>query len=129
MGDAELHRDAEVAHVLVVGGEVVAAEHAVERVFRGQSLSGVTWAKLIKRVYEVDPLLCPECGTTMKVISFIEPPQQDVIEKILKHCGLWEEPARGPPAQSATADRDNVERALAETELTYVPIDEFLAEW
>ena len=40
-----------------------------------------TWAKLIKRVYEVDPLLCPECGTTMKVISFIEPPQQDVIRR------------------------------------------------
>ena len=30
VGDAELHRDVEVAHVLVVGGEVVAAEHAVE---------------------------------------------------------------------------------------------------
>jgi hypothetical protein len=88
-----------------------------------------TWAKLIKRVYEVDPLICPECGTTMKVVSFIEPPQQDVIEKILKHCGLWEEPARGPPAQGATVDRHNVEHALAETELTYVPIDEFLAEW
>jgi hypothetical protein len=32
-------------------------------------------------------------------------------------------------AQSATAERDNVEQALAETELTCVPIDEFLAEW
>jgi hypothetical protein len=51
-----------------------------------------TWARLNKRVYEVDPLRCPECGTTVKVISFIEPPQQDVIEKILKHCGRWKEP-------------------------------------
>jgi hypothetical protein len=88
-----------------------------------------TWARLIKRVYEVDPLRCAECGATMKVISFIEPPQEEVIQKILKHCGLWQEPARGPPAESATADRDNVEQALAETELTYVPINEFLAEW
>ena len=51
------------------------------------------------------------------------------VEKILKHCGLWTEPARGPPAQGATVDRDNVEQALAETELTYVPTDEFLADW
>ena len=26
-----------------------------------------TWAMLIKRVYEVDPLACPQCGGTMKV--------------------------------------------------------------
>ena len=34
-----------------------------------------TWAMLIKRVYEVDPLACPKCGGQMKVIAFIEPPQ------------------------------------------------------
>jgi hypothetical protein len=28
-----------------------------------------------------------------------------------------------------TADRDALEQALAETHLTFVPIDEFLAEW
>jgi hypothetical protein len=44
---------------------------------------------LIKRVYEIDPLACPECGGVMKVVAFIEPPQGDVIEKILRHCGLW----------------------------------------
>jgi hypothetical protein len=89
-----------------------------------------TWAKLIKRVYEVDPLLCPQCGTTMKGISFIEPPQQDVIEKILKHCGLWAEPARGPPAHGSTSDRDAVQEALSElSEVVSVPIDQFFAEW
>jgi hypothetical protein len=62
-----------------------------------------TWAMLIKRVYEVDPLVCPKCGSTMKIISFIERCQQDVVERILRHCGLWEEPirtlasARAPP--------------------------------
>ena len=25
----------------------------------------------------------------MKVVAFIEPPQADVIERILRHCGLW----------------------------------------
>ena len=58
---------------------------------------------LIKRVYEVDPLECPKCGGTMKIISFIERGQQDVVERILRHCGLWEGPirtlagARAPP--------------------------------
>jgi hypothetical protein len=34
----------------------------------------------------------------MRVISFIERHQTEVIEKTLRHCGLWEdEPARGPP--------------------------------
>jgi hypothetical protein len=29
---------------------------------------------LIKRVFEVDPLFCPECGGQMQVLSFIERP-------------------------------------------------------
>ena len=58
------------------------------------------WAALIKQVYETDPLACPKCGSEMRIIAFIERDQGDVIEKILRHCGLWEEaPARAPPAQ------------------------------
>jgi len=38
------------------------------------SRCGKTWAMLIMRVYEVDPLCCPECGGRMKVVSFIDPP-------------------------------------------------------
>jgi hypothetical protein len=33
----------------------------------------------------------------MKVVAFLEPPQADVIEKILRHCGLWHA-TRAPPA-------------------------------
>jgi len=46
------------------------------------------WAALIKQVYEVDPLVCPKCGGQMKIISFIERDQREVIEKILRHCEL-----------------------------------------
>ena len=60
-----------------------------------------TWAMLIKRVYEVDPLACPKCGAGMKTIAFIEPPQGEVIEKILKHCGLWQ-PSRPPPGDASS---------------------------
>ena len=60
--------------------------------------SSQAWAMLIKRVYEIDPLCCPECGGQMQVVSFIEPPQADVIEAILKHCGLWQPSrSRAPP--------------------------------
>ena len=44
------------------------------------------WARLIRQVYEVDPLLCPRCGGTMKVIAVIDRPA--VIRQILEHLGL-----------------------------------------
>jgi len=34
----------------------------------------------------------------MRIVGFIEREQSDVIEKILRHCGLWREtPTRAPP--------------------------------
>ncbi len=56
------------------------------------------WAALIKHIYQVDPLRCPKCGGTMKIIAFIEAHQGDTIRKILEHCGLWHDPpSRSPP--------------------------------
>ena len=46
-----------------------------------------SWARLIKRVYEADPLLCP-CGQKMRVVGFIT--QAPVIRKILTHIGRRE---------------------------------------
>jgi len=62
---------------------------------------------LIKRVYEIDPLACPQCGGTMKEIAFIEPPQADVIEKILRHCGLWH-CSRAPPGDDGFVREDAI---------------------
>jgi hypothetical protein len=31
------------------------------------------FTQLIKRLYEIDPLACPECGGQMKVVAFLEP--------------------------------------------------------
>lgn len=50
------------------------------------------WAKLIRKVYEVDPLLCPKCGAQMRVIALIEDPA--VIERILSWLRLWHPLAR-----------------------------------
>jgi hypothetical protein len=43
-------------------------------------------ARLTRQVYEVDPLLCPRCGGTMKVIAVIERPA--LVRQILAHLGL-----------------------------------------
>lgn len=53
-----------------------------------------SWARAIKRVYEVDPLLCERCGAAMKIIAFIHDPRG--IEAIAKNLGYpsW----RAPPA-------------------------------
>jgi len=32
------------------------------------------WARLIQKIYEVDPLICPKCKDAMRIISFIEDP-------------------------------------------------------
>ncbi len=62
------------------------------------------WARLIQKVYNVDPLLCLKCSGSMKIISFIE--DEQLVKKILKHLDLWnvkrKPPARanGPPTEA-----------------------------
>jgi hypothetical protein len=61
----------------------------------------LTWAALIKKVYEIDPLLCPFCGATMKIIAFIT--EHPTIAHILEHIQMpaqQPEPlAHSPPLQ------------------------------
>jgi len=58
------------------------------------------WAELLRRVYEIDPLVCPKCGGEMRVIGFITEPT--TIRRILDHLKAKARAQRGPPA-SATA--------------------------
>ena len=39
------------------------------------------WAAMIRKVYEVDPMLCPECGGAMKVIVFLS--DFSVVDRII----------------------------------------------
>jgi hypothetical protein len=41
------------------------------------------WARLLAKVYEVDPMMCPKCGGDMKVIAIIEDP--DELRRVLRH--------------------------------------------
>jgi hypothetical protein len=54
------------------------------------------WARLIQKIYEVDPLVCPKCQGVMRIISFIE--DQHIIRDILTRLGLWLVRSRPPPA-------------------------------
>jgi hypothetical protein len=60
-----------------------------------------TWAQLIEKVYLISPLICPQCNSPMKIISFIEDPP--VIRKILKHLGIWETQPRPPPKKTISS--------------------------
>jgi len=52
------------------------------------------WADLIRRVFELDPLLCP-CGGRLRVVAFITEPR--VIKKILEHLKSKANVGRAPP--------------------------------
>jgi hypothetical protein len=74
-------------------GEAPATEFA--------SRAKAAWARLIRKVYEADPLECPKCKGPMRVIALIEDP--GVIRRILEHLGLWAPLAteRSPPLGAA----------------------------
>ena len=44
------------------------------------------WARLIQKIYEVDPLVCPQCQGNMRIIAFIE--DATLIQVILNHLGV-----------------------------------------
>ena len=88
---------------------------------------------------------CPECGSQMAVVAFIDPPQRDVIEEILRGHqsgadqrfasvpvgGLWRSSeARAPPAGSQADGLASANDPHSEThDLTFVDLDTFLANF
>jgi len=50
---------------------------------------------MIKKVYEVDPLLCARCGGQISIIPFIE--DHKVIDKIIAHLKITFHAERPPP--------------------------------
>jgi len=53
------------------------------------------WAEMIRKVYEVDPMICPQCGGTMKIISFLT--EYAVVDRIIDHLKLSFVADRPPP--------------------------------
>lgn len=87
------------------------------------------WARLIQKIYEVDPLTCSKCGGGMKILSFIEDPE--IVKKILKHIGLWpvgslqvEREVKARPPPKANAPPPNVHIDYLDYQVP--PCDEYL---
>jgi hypothetical protein len=51
----------------------------------------LSWAALIKRVFEIDPMLCPFCAGEMRIVAFIT--EHASVARILRHIGM---PAQRP---------------------------------
>jgi hypothetical protein len=77
-----------------------------------------SWRELIKKAWEVDPLLCPQCQYEMRIVSLINDAQ--IIERILRHVGMWVcevrnngvriAPSRGPPVGESVAAARIIDR-------------------
>ena len=59
----------------------------------------ISWARLLKRVFDIDMQHCPNCGGQLRIIAAIL--EASVIERILTHLGLQ---ARAPPRVPARGD-------------------------
>jgi len=72
-----------------------------------QQHQAMTWAQRLKRVFNIDVSVCPECGGEAKVIASVE--DQPVIDKILNHLpakGVLPPPPELLPATRASPDSD-----------------------
>jgi hypothetical protein len=56
----------------------------------------ISWARLLKRVFDIDIEHCPHCGANMKIIAAIL--ESSAITKILDHLGIS---TRAPPRSPA----------------------------
>ena len=52
---------------------------------------------MIRKVYEVDPMICPKCGGAMKVVAFIT--EYAVVDRIIDHLKLTFAAEKPPPSE------------------------------
>ena len=64
----------------------------------------------MRRVFDLDVLVCPRCGGRMSVIATIE--AADVLQKILRHLGLPTDPPAVLPCAPAAIDARSVPASL-----------------
>ena len=57
-----------------------------------------TWAMLLARIYDALPLVCPRCGSAMRIIAFITHAAD--VKRILEHIGEVSEPPSISPSRA-----------------------------
>jgi Transposase zinc-binding domain/Putative transposase len=70
-----------------------AAPAAADSPPRRRSSAG--WARMIAKIYHVDPLVCSRCGQRMSILAFVS--DQHSISRILEHLGLRSSQQDKPP--------------------------------
>jgi hypothetical protein len=65
-----------------------------DRAREGASPPRWRWADLLRRVFAIDALACPNCGGRMRVIATVDDPR--VVRHILQHLGLLADPGLRP---------------------------------
>jgi hypothetical protein len=58
------------------------------------------WAEIRRKVFEVDPLTCPSCGSRMRIIAFIT--DYALVDRIINHLNLTFVAERPPPPHVAS---------------------------
>ncbi|MBA7716504.1 hypothetical protein ES703_125577 [subsurface metagenome] len=61
--------------------ENIQAEHETDSCVSSAE-SRASWARLIAKIYEIDPMICQKCASPMKIIAVITDPEE--VKKILK---------------------------------------------
>ncbi len=64
--------------------------------------SRASWARLIRKIYEADPLVCKKCGSAMKILAVITNP--DEVKNILRHLIKT---GKSPPGLDPASSRLN----------------------
>ena len=80
-------RDKQAAAVVQPDGKAAAVIDVSEH--KPRRIPSRKWRELIKKVWEADPLLCPRCQKEMRIVALID--ERIVIERILRHLGLWQQ--------------------------------------
>lgn len=68
------------------------------------------WAALLKKVFEIDVLVCKECGGKMRVIAFLS--HAEVTRTILAHLNMPSAPPRKWPARAPPENLSDQELKL-----------------
>jgi hypothetical protein len=78
------------------------------RNYKPKRIPQLMWRECIKKIWEVDPLVCPKCTGEMKIISFIY--KRAVIKKILTHLNVYKEKKKQRASPAAAPNDRPIER-------------------
>ena len=60
------------------------------------------WARLLRRILEVDPLLCPQCGVELRIVSVITDPSSSTASSTTANADAATTPSSPGPRRGAT---------------------------